>query len=450
MVLSINDAETLALAQRLATMTGESLTKTVKHALQLRLEQVESLQKTARSLEHLDQDDPRSEELQRNKNRSAEQTTTNSRWSEAEKAVRNALSSVAEKIPDAASSAAGNARSGAARVRDGAKGASAWVAEKAREGAATGLSVTQSYGAPVVTEAAACVHAVSEKVRTTDSYRKVLGVVRDPTTFWNSYSDLSRFKSNLDWSNVDPTKYLFAGGRGKSRSLVEAQKVWETIPEPIRAAGPEATAKYLEDKDWSHIRAYSEGGSDLASNGVFEDASVNRARGSARMTQEELQAAKQVLQQDAFHATLLETARSAMEGALSVAAISGVMAVFEYGLQFQRGEISENELYRAIGKTVLVAGISGAAVSGLVVAMTMAFPTTIPVVSALAVPLMVISFSVLGMRLARVGKGWYEVYLSEQPLRPLALQYWLMGYANAVADYVGVLPQRRLTQVAES
>ena len=448
MVLSIKDAETCALAQQLATITGESLTNTVKHALRVRLEQVESLQETAPSLHVLNQDDPRSEELRRNKMPSADRTTPYSKLSAGAKAVRKALDASAEGSRDAASSVAGNARSGAVRIKEGAKGVSAWVAEKGREGVTTGLCVTQTYGAPVIIGVVTGVKVVSEKVRATVSYQKMLGIVRDPIPFWDAWGHLSRFAGNLDWATLDPTKYLYAGGHGASRSVVEAQRVWETIPEQIRAAGPETTAKYLDGKDWSHIRAYSKGGSNLGSNGIFEDASINRARGSARMTQAELEAAEQVLQYNAFHATLLETASSALEGALTAAAISGVVAVFEYGLQFQRGEISESELYRAIGKTVQAAGISGAAVSGLVVAMGMAFPATIPVVSALSVPLMVIGFSVLGVRLVRVGKDWYEVYLSEQPLRPMALQYWLVGHASAVAEYVCALTGRRRTEEA--
>lgn len=470
MILRIKDAETRTLAKRLAELTGESQADAVKDALRAKLEQVESLQGTAPNLDGLDRNDPQREELPRYESRSADRTAAGGRWGAAARRVRGMAASTAENTRGAAVWAAGNAprgaarvkhgakhaalrsaakaRDGAVRVKDGATDAAAWAAKKARDGVARGFSATQSYGAPVVTGVAAGVLAVSEKVRSTDPYQKVLRVIRDPIPFWDAYGHLSRFELNLDWTNVDPRKYLYAGTRGTSRGMVEAQRVWETIPEQIRAAGPEATAKYLGDKDWSHIQAYSEGGSHLASNGVFEDASLNRARGSTRMTSGELQAAERVLQRNAFHATLLETATSALEGALTSAAIAGVVAVLEYGLEHQKGEISEKEMYRGIGKTVQVAGISGAAISGLVAATAMAFPATIPVVSALAVPLMVIGFAVLGVRLAKVGKGWYQFFASEQPLRPLALQYWLAGHARAAADYVGDLKGRRLAAEA--
>ena len=470
MVLVIKDAETRTLAKRIAELTGESQTDAVKLALEARLKQLESIQDAPPNLDEPSRTDPQREGVPMEEGRRSEPNTEDVRWGRAAETFRGMAAASAEKTRQAASWAAENAPKGAARVKDGvtdaalrsaamarqgagrakggATGAAAWAAKKAKDGVAKGLSVTQTYGAPVITGAAAGALAVSEKVRAADSFQKMLDVLRDPAPFWDAYGHLSRFELNLDWTSVNPTKYLYAGTRGESRGLVEAQRAWETIPEQIRAAGPEATAKYLEGKDWSHIQAYSEGGSHSASNGLFEDASLNRARGSERMTPGELEAAERVLQQNAFHATLLETARCAMEGALTAAAIAGVMAVLEYGLQYQRGEIEEDELYRAIGKTVLAAGISGAAISGLVVAMAMVFPATIPVVATLAVPLMIIGFSVLGVRLARVGKGWYEVYLSEQPLRPLALQYWLVGQGKAVKKYAKALTGGQLAEEA--
>ena len=51
---------------------------------------------------------------------------------------------------------------------------------------------------------------------------------------------LSNFAFNLNWANVDPAKFLYAGTRGISRGISEAHLVWQTIPESLRAAGPEA------------------------------------------------------------------------------------------------------------------------------------------------------------------------------------------------------------------
>lgn len=285
---------------------------------------------------------------------------------------------------------------------------------------------------------------VGGKVQAMASFQKMQGVIRDPTPFWETYGHLSRFSRNLDWKDLDPTKYLFAGTRGEPRDLAAAKRVWETIPEQIRAAGPDAAANALEGMDWSHVKAYSQGGSNAASNGIFENASLNRARGSDRMTATELEAAHRVLNGNALRATLLETTRCALKGASVAAAMAAVVAVLEYGLLYQRGDITEGEMYRAIVKSVVTAGISGAAVSGLLAAMAIAFPPLIPVVAFLCVPTMVIGFAILGSRLAVLGKGWYRVYLSEQPLKPLALQYWLAEQVTATGSYVGSLAKRHL------
>ena len=54
MPLNIKDPETHALAKRLASLTGESLTKAVKLAIQQRLAQVEKTHGTARLADELD------------------------------------------------------------------------------------------------------------------------------------------------------------------------------------------------------------------------------------------------------------------------------------------------------------------------------------------------------------------------------------------------------------
>ena len=53
MPLNIKDADTHALAKRIAHLTGETLTKTVKHALEARLEQLEILKGTASRVDEL-------------------------------------------------------------------------------------------------------------------------------------------------------------------------------------------------------------------------------------------------------------------------------------------------------------------------------------------------------------------------------------------------------------
>ena len=227
------------------------------------------------------------------------------------------------------------------------------------------------------------------------------------------------FAVNLDWSTVDPTKYLYAGTRGESRGMTEAARVWEMIPEQIRMAGPEATADYLRGKDLSHVVAHSEGGSNLVGNVIWEDASLNRSRGATQMTPTEILAAETVSASEALQVALTEMAENAVAGGLAAVAVSGTLAVLEEGLRFQRHEIDERELVHNIGQRVAVAGLAGAAIAGLATGAAMLFPALLPVLAWISVPLAVLSLAAYASRLAIVGKGWYELWRDGKELRPL-------------------------------
>ena len=220
---------------------------------------------------------------------------------------------------------------------------------------------------------------------------------------------LSNFAFNLNWANVDPAKYLYAGTRGISRGMSEAHQVWQTIPESLRAAGPEAVAKHLSGFDWSHISPFSAGGSNDAANGIFERAGLNRARGARAMTAKEIQAAHHALRGEAFSAALSATASRMFAGAVAGAAAGCVFAALEHGLEWQRGNIDRDELLWRIAKATGKSAGSGAAVSGLMVAVALAFPPIIPLAVHLAIPLAVMGFCTVGHKAVRLGVGWYEV-----------------------------------------
>ena len=145
---------------------------------------------------------------------------------------------------------------------------------------------------------------------------------------------LAAFLANLDWTTIPAgyvTKFATAGTRGISRSLDEARLVWETLPENMRALGPERLAEQLSGFDWSHRIPHSAGGGNEASNGIFELASVNRARGAQVMMPEELRKAQAVLSHTAFRAALTNVASRAFKGALAGAAVAAVLAGLELG-----------------------------------------------------------------------------------------------------------------------
>ena len=73
MPLNIKDADTHALAKRLASLTGESLTQAVKQAVQERLEQVEKTRCASHLADELDHIALHCASLPRRDGRSAEQ-----------------------------------------------------------------------------------------------------------------------------------------------------------------------------------------------------------------------------------------------------------------------------------------------------------------------------------------------------------------------------------------
>ena len=220
---------------------------------------------------------------------------------------------------------------------------------------------------------------------------------------------LSGYATNLDWSTIDPTKYLYAGTRGISRGMEEAQLVWQSLPEQLRAIGPEELSKRLDGFDWSHKVPHSQGGGTEAKNGIFELASVNRARGDTHMTKHELIAAKEVLADQAFQAALVETASRVARGALIAATVACVVSCLEHGLEYQRGDIERDEMFRRIGRAVAVSAGTGATVSGVMSIVALSFPALIPLAAPIMIPLAVIGFSALGVKVVQLSKEWYEL-----------------------------------------
>ena len=83
-----------------------------------------------------------------------------------------------------------------------------------------------------------------------------------------------------------------AGTRGRCRTWIEALRVFRsTIPPDVRTGRASSVSSFLRGKDWSHIIPRSMGGSDLASNGRWEPAAVNRLRGARLMAAGEIAAA---------------------------------------------------------------------------------------------------------------------------------------------------------------
>ena len=230
------------------------------------------------------------------------------------------------------------------------------------------------------------------------------------------------YARNLDWNLIDHSKFLLAGTHGVGRGLDEARLVWESIPEHLRALGPEQIAKRLDGFDWSHIVSYSKGGGNEAANGIFEFAGLNRARGAEQMSGAEIEAAAQVLSQTAFKAALEEVASRALTGAAIGVAVTCVLSCLEHGLEYQRNNIDWDEMVRRIGLEVARSAAIGAAVSGILSAVALAYPALIPLAMPLMLVLAVLGVCVVGRKVVRLGRGWYELY-RESPATGLPLRF---------------------------
>ena len=178
---------------------------------------------------------------------------------------------------------------------------------------------------------------------------------------------------------------------------------------PVTSQSTRQNRTVTSGLDWSHIVPFSAGGSNDASNGIFESAGLNRARGAREMTPEEIRVAHEVLQGKAFSAALSATASRMFAGAVVAAAAGCVFATLEHGLECQQGRIDRDEMFRRIARETGKSAGSGAAVSGLVVAVALAFPPLITLVANLMLPLAVLGFCATGHKVVRIGVGWYEV-----------------------------------------
>ena len=80
-------------------------------------------------------------------------------------------------------------------------------------------------------------------------------------SLWVSGRFLNSFRNNLLFEKLPTSlkvKYHYAGAEYKS--FPAARGLWESVPAPVRAAGPEAVWKFHKGKDWSHIVPRASGG----------------------------------------------------------------------------------------------------------------------------------------------------------------------------------------------
>lgn len=234
---------------------------------------------------------------------------------------------------------------------------------------------------------------------------------------WVSGRFLNSFRNNLLFENLPARlqiKYHYAGAEYKS--LPAARGLWESVPAPVRAAGPEAVWKFHKGKDWSHIVPRSVGGPATADNGVWWSSIKNRSLGPAEMSAADLADARSILRAEAIRATIVQTLSGMVKGALIGVLAGALLACLECGLEYAEGKITWSHMVNKIVKASIFAGLGGLIITGVIIGISLLFPFMIPVFAPVMFALQIVSLLFLGRHLLKLAQGWWEVLEGEQKL----------------------------------
>ena len=234
---------------------------------------------------------------------------------------------------------------------------------------------------------------------------------------------------NLDFSLLPKELVQYYQRAGAAyRNLEGAEAIWETIPAPIRMSGQDALREFHAGRDWSHIVPRSLGGGDSANEGIFEMASLNRARGDATMTAAEVDLARQALSMETLRHAVEQAARVAVVSGLVAAVVEGVFAIMEEGLLYFDGKISKSAFYSRVLKRLSVSVARAVVISGLIVGLVTLCPFLIPVLELLALPLAIASFTLLGVRFYRLSREWRRTVSLDPSLPAELLPVWFRDW----------------------
>jgi hypothetical protein len=168
--------------------------------------------------------------------------------------------------------------------------------------------------------------------------------------------------------NPEKLGHLQRGGirTGAGRTEAQTQQMLENIPPSQRAGvdGQSAASKvkeYLADKDASHIKPHSKGGSSHPDNIKWENKAVNRARGDRHMTQQEQIQLNVKSQIDNLTGALKAGLGAAPKGAVVGAVTTAPFSMLRNALRVVRGELSTQDAAIETVKETAIGGGVGAA-----------------------------------------------------------------------------------------
>ena len=250
---------------------------------------------------------------------------------------------------------------------------------------------------------------------------------------WVAGRFLNSYRNNLPFENLPTSlkvKYHYAGAEYKS--LPAARGLWESVPAPVRAAGPEAVWKFHKGKDWSHIVPRSVGGPATADNGIWWSSIKNKRLGPNAMSAADLADARAVLRSEGIRSTLKITLNGMVKGAIIGVIAGALLASLECGLEYAEGKITWAQMVDKIVKASIFAGLGGLIITGFVIGIALLFPFLIPIFAPLFIVLQIVSLVFLGRHIVKLAQGWWEVLDGAGKLADFAD---IMGNAQSALIY---------------
>lgn len=179
------------------------------------------------------------------------------------------------------------------------------------------------------------------------------------------------------------------------RTITQARKMLDKVPYSQQAgidgnfAGA-STKKYLSDKDASHIKPHSKGGSNHPKNIKWENAQDNRFRGNKAMTWEEQTRLNAKWHFDNLSGAVKAGIKATPMGAAIGAATTAPFSLFKNAFRVMRGEISSQEAAVETVKDTLTGGVVGGATAFATTAVAAACPPITIALTAAAPALLVV------------------------------------------------------------
>ena len=234
---------------------------------------------------------------------------------------------------------------------------------------------------------------------------------------WVAGQFLNAFASNLVFDNLPQElkqKYRLAGA--ESKSLPVAREIWQTIPAPIRARGPEALWKFHKGKDWSHIVPRSWGGPATAQNGIWWCSPCNKSLGARPMSRTDIALARSLLFFEGLRSTIAQTIRGGAKGGMVGVVLGALLGILEYGLDYAEGKITWREMTTQTVWKSIQAGSLGFIIAGIIIGISLAFPFLIPILAPLLIILQAVGLVFLTHQVIELGVGWWNALDVEQGL----------------------------------